>query len=325
MKIGVFTFHSAHNYGAILQSYALQKKLASMGHEPFLINISEIYWRLRLYIKRFIFKYILRKKGARDVFFEKELRELSQKPQRFINENLQIKDISYVKKNKNNLDAIIVGSDQIWRSTYFPNIERAYLSFAQGWSIKRIAYAPSFGTDKWEYTKRQTRNCKRLLNLFNAVSVREESGIELCEKYFGRKVVQVLDPTLLLDVQDYISLFKKVNANESKGDLLVYFLELTEEKNNIKNVVASFKDLVPFEVNSAIKNVSLPFSERIAPPLENWLRGFYDAKFVITDSFHACAFSIMFHKPFLVYGTRSMSRFDSLLNLFNLDNRKISK
>ena len=86
-------------------------------------------------------------------------------------------------------------------------LANAYLAFAKDWKqIKRIAYAASFGTDKWEYTLEETRECAALLKLFDAVSVREASAVQLCKNYFQIKAVHLLDPTLLLSKEDYLSL-----------------------------------------------------------------------------------------------------------------------
>ena len=81
-----------------------------------------------------------------------------------------------------------------------------------------------------------------------------------------------------------------------------------------------------FRINSKVEDKTAPIAERIQPPVEQWLRGFHDAEFVVTDSFHACVFSILFHKPFFVVGNkkRGLSRFTSLLGLFRLENRLIS-
>ena len=80
----------------------------------------------------------------------------------------------------------MVGSDQVWRPMYYPTkIENAYLDFARDWNVKRMAYAASFGTSDWEYTAGQTRRCRELLRKFDVVSVREESAVGLCRKFFG--------------------------------------------------------------------------------------------------------------------------------------------
>lgn len=100
-------------------------------------------------------------------------------------------------------DAFVVGSDQIWRPHFFPHIEEAFLSFARGWDVKRVAYAPSFGTDTWEYSAAQTARCARLLKDFDAVSVREQSGVALCRRHLGVSARHVPDPTMLLPASDY--------------------------------------------------------------------------------------------------------------------------
>ena len=204
----------------------------------------------------------------------------------------------YTDVHENDFDAIVVGSDQIWRPKYFRPIEHVYLDFTEGWNIRRIAYATSFGTDEWEYNKRQTRECGRLLQNFDAVSVREKSGIDLCRDYFHAQATQVLDPTMLLEAGDYIKLFEAVGTPKSPGTLLNYILDETPEKTALIEKIAKDKGLVPFP---KVENIKAPLQERIQPPVEQWLRGFYDAEFVITDSFHACVFSILFSRPLKMY------------------------
>ena len=234
----------------------------------------------------------------------------------------------YSELNKNAFDTIIVGSDQVWRFKYWGRIEikNAYLAFTKGWNIKRIAYAASFGTDEWESSKLQTWILKKLVSQFNVVSVREISGIELCRKHFNVKAQQVLDPTMLLNSDNYIQLFKNVNTPQSSGTLLSYILDAGNEKEIIITRIANDLHLLPFQVNSKIENINVPLEERIQLPVEQWLRGFYDAKFVVTDSFHACVFAILFKKPFIVYGNkqRGLTRFISLLKTFGLEDRLIT-
>ena len=208
---------------------------------------------------------------------------------------------------------------------FFSKIENAYLEFAKEWRIKRIAYAASFGTEEWEYTEKQTKSCATQLKKFNAVSVRESSAVQLCNDNFGVKAEHVLDPTMLLSKEDYIKLFKDYNAAQSDGNLFCYILDEGEEKKSIVDCVVKEKGLQPFYVNSRYEDLDAPLEERIQQPIEKWLRAFYDAEFVITDSFHACVFSIIFNKPFIVYGNkeRGMARFESLLTLFELEDRLV--
>lgn len=334
MKIGIITLPFNINYGGILQNFALQKVLKEMGHQVSTIEEKNSY-KLRIpkrylaYTKRIILRYLFRKKC--EIFFEKNefnrLQIISKDLQQFIKRNIALKTYPTFKHIKaNEYDAFIIGSDQIWRPKYFTGIENAFLGFAQKWNIRRIAYAPSFGTDKWEYSKQQTQRCRKLISLFNGISIREKEGIDLCNKYFSKTAQHVLDPTLLLSKDDYMEIISTDNAQRSKGNLLVYILDRSPEKEKVINRIIETKKLVPFTVNNPnVFNYKLDINQRIQPSIEQWLRGFYDAEFVITDSFHACVFSIIFQKPFLVYGNiqRGLSRFTSLLSTFHLENRMI--
>jgi len=135
----------------------------------------------------------------------------------------------------------------------------------------------------------------------------------------------MLDPTMLLSKEDYIQLVNNANMPNSNGNLLCYVLDDNANIQELINKIAHEKKLMPFIANSQVNNTKLPNKERIQPPVERWLRGFIDAEFVVTDSFHACIFSILFNKPFVVIGNkkRGYSRFESLLKLFGLEKRLI--
>ena len=336
MKIGVITLPLHNNFGGILQAYALQFVLNNLGHDAMLIDKSKYvslgpwYKKFPIYTKRALQKYLMRKDIVvrADVEHNWVPKIIAKHTDKFIDKYIKrifTKDFSNVKKE--DFDALIVGSDQIWRPKYFFSaIENAYLDFAKEWNIKRIAYAASFGTEEWEYTEEQTRNCSTLLKKFNAVSVRESSAIELCKERLGVKAEHVLDPTMLLNKEQYIKLFAKAKTTESDGNLFCYILDKDADKKNIINTVANKKGLTPFYVNSRYEEFGAPLEERIQQPVEKWLRAFYDAEFVITDSFHACVFSIIFNKPFIIYGNkeRGMARFESLLKIFELEERMVS-
>ena len=252
---------------------------------------------------------------------------ISQYTQPFIDKYIHRKVVNSPEElQESDFDAIVVGSDQVWRPKYYGKIENAYLGFAKGWNIKRIAYAASFGTDDWEYTDEQTKECGELLKKFDAISVREASGVTLCKEHFGVEVQHVIDPTMLLYKEDYIRLIEAANTPKAKGTLLNYILDETPGKKELIEQIAKDKSLVPFRVNSRVEDHKALLKERIQPPVEQWLRGFYDAEFVVTDSFHACVFSILFGKPFVVIGNkkRGMARFESLLKMFGLEDRLVS-
>ena len=157
--------------------------------------------------------------------------------------------------------------------------------------------------------------------------MRESSAIQLCMNKLGRNDVRhVLDPTMLLNKEDYIRLVKTNKTSKSLGNLMCYILDSSIKKEKLIKQIAIDRDLTPFRMGVQTQNPALPNSERIQPPLEQWLRGFIDAKLVVTDSFHACVFSIIFGKPFLVIGNekRGLARFNSLLSMFSLNSNIIA-
>lgn len=331
MKIAIITLPLHANYGGILQAYALQTVLKRMGHSvevittPVLKKIS--FWRMPFsYTKRFLLKFLFRKNVK--IFFEQWHNQvdpfLVKQITSFIHENISNRLVkSYYDIKSNEYNAFVVGSDQIWRPKYFDfSIDNAYLSFAEYWTgIKRIAYAPSFGTDEWEYTPKQTRLCRNLLTSFDGISVREESAVKLCRYYLHNDALQVLDPTMLLKASDYSKLFVNKQLPPSSGQLLTYILDESPEIDLLVHNLSLSLNYKPFRVNSRYENLDALLSERVQPSVEQWLKGFSEAKFVITDSFHATVFSILFNKPFVVVENRErgLSRLHSLLKMLGLE------
>lgn len=329
MRIAIVTLPLHTNYGGILQCYALQTVLERGGHDVRILSKPQYgrsyYIIYPLAICKRLFKRFF---VGKDVsIFKAPHQIVRQHTDRFIHKYIhQYEKRIWTSKIASRFDAIIVGSDQVWRPAYSQPIEEAFLSFLEAAKIKRISYAASFGVDNCEeYTSRQLKECSRLLKLFDKVSVREVSGMSLCRNYFGIEAVQMLDPTLLLDADDYRKLIRKGNTQPSKGNMFVYILDKTDAKENWVNQIAEEKGLTPFWVTNDEKNFSLPLEKRIKQPVEQWLRSFDDAEFVLTDSFHGCVFSIIFRKQFLAIGNkqRGLTRFHSLLELFSLQNRLI--
>ena len=329
MRIAILTLPLHTNYGGILQCYALQTVLQRMGHDVKVLTKlqygTSYYWIYPLAVcKRMLKRYILRK----DVDILRAPHEIRRKnTDRFVRKYInKYKFRNWTSDITKGFDAIVVGSDQIWRPEYFQPIEYAFLSFLEDSKLKRISYAASFGVDYCAYTTEQLAVCSPLLKRFDAVSVRETSGVELCSNYFGVDAVQMIDPTLLLSADDYRLLVNKAKTKPSKGNMLVYILDKTEEKMDLITKIAIERGLNPFWLDSPDEyNDNLPLKEQIKMSVEQWLRSFDDAEFVFTDSFHGCIFSIIFRKQFLVIGNkeRGMSRFYSLLGMFSLMDRLI--
>ena len=340
MRIGILTLPLHTNYGGILQAYALQTVLERMGHEvkvldkPFKPQL--LPWRKRLYsyTKRAIKKYILGEKV--EIFQERNAyqRQATERKftQPFIESNIHRLVISHLTDIKpSDFDAFVVGSDQIWRMMYFLGFwsttlaSDAFLEFAGGWNIKRVSYAASFGTDTTDVRPECLDACKAALSKFDGVSVREKSGVDICKNTFGVDASWVLDPTMLLNTEDYKNLFVGQSQPDSQHILASYVLDETPAIEQLRERIAKDKGLVVRRTNIA----DTGNAERGAvpqPPLEDWLSALYNADYIINDSFHACVFSILFHKQFTVIANekRGLSRFKSLLSIFGLEERIIS-
>ena len=322
MKIGILTLRLDFNYGGIVQAYALQKVLQDLGYDAKLVELHPLDLQKSFSQRCFLFFKRLLKKIIKDKNTELFLEKNQKRVFSFVEQNIE--RIFWDRDNKfndYNFDVLIVGSDQIWRPKYVPFIiDEYFLDFAENWDIKRISYAASFGTDKWEFSTEQTQRCGELLKKFDAVSVRESSGVSLCKNYFGVDAKWVLDPTMLVSENHYMFQILKVPQKYDVNLCLGYLLDFTQEKQEIFDKIVKYKAFTKLlwkNVNSVTSN---------SPSVEEWLKGFYSAEFVFTDSFHGCVFSIIFNKPFIVFGNkdRGLSRFNSLLDLFDLEDLLIT-
>lgn len=336
MKIAILTQALRTNYGGILQNYALQVVLKRKGHTVVTLQRNqEMKVKYPRYILTLIKRLVLKIAGRyRDpLFYEKKYNEdfpiFTKYTYQFVSKYIsyRVYDNLSAELFESDYDSYVVGSDQVWRPSY-NKIEDTFLAFTKGWNVHRYAYAASFGTDNWEFTPNQTRICFSLASLFDFITVREESGISLCKNNLNVHAEHVLDPTLLLHRQDYEDLIANAETTPSQGQLFVHFLDKTDDKDNLVKHIAQSKQWKPFSVNCQYDEheLSQPVATRVQPPIEQWLRSFKDADFVITDSFHAMVFSIIFNKTFIIYGNkeRGLARFTSLLRMFGLEKRIIT-
>ncbi|MCD6366943.1 MAG: polysaccharide pyruvyl transferase family protein, partial [Bacteroidales bacterium] len=330
MKIGILTLRLHFNYGGILQAYALQTYLKKQGHEVWLIN--KAGYRLNQDSAKETFFHLVkillgRKYSSLQDDFDSAIicKHTSEFIQKYISPiTPPIYNAAALKWLEiYNFDAIIVGSDQVW-SKRFGGINSYFLDFVTS-NTKKIAYSASFGEDKWLFSNKRTLTIRKLVKKFDAVSVREDSGVVLCKKYLGINATHLIDPTMLLTKDDYFRLCELENTSRSDGDLLLYLLDENRFEWGLK--IAKFNKLNPFSVRSKTEDKTASIEDRIYPPITNWLRGFYDAKFVVTDSFHGCIFSIIFNKPFIVieHGIAGNARMHSLLKMFGLETRMIHR
>lgn len=328
----IITMKLGSNYGGIIQAYALQSFIKKSGSKVFTstpTKSSKIRRRIGD-IKRSIL--------SKNNQFVPNLREenlIFTNTQNFIKSNIDTISI-YDKLGKinpkiNNFSNIIVGSDQVWRANYV-SVTDYLLDFVCNDNTKKISYAASFGKDDLsEYSPELIKETAILAKKFDAISVREDSGVNICKEKWGVDAVQLVDPTLLIQKEEYIELIENDKTMESNGDLFVYILDRSCDKQTAVDMIANKLSLKPFEIMSPTCNSRKEFHKNpqkfTLPPVTQWLRSFMDAKFIVTDSFHGCVFSIIFNKPFIAIGNedRGLTRFTSLLKVLKLDNRLILK
>ncbi len=305
------------NYGSLLQYYALEKTLKEMNCDP--------YWLRYILPKEGLSITQLLKKNIRNTLDWKNVHRkyvLLQSFQTFVKNRLTVSERIY--NNYDELinleppaDAYIAGSDQVWGGTLDAN----YLCFVR-LDVPRIAYAASFG--KKVIPDEQIRIVEPWIRKFTSVSVREKSGVELC-KSMGVKAEHVVDPTLLLDDNEYPSDNKKavkygkyifgyfLNINTQR-DLPLNEFECFAEKNNRNFICAGAVS----KIDKFIKQNRLDY---FTP--EEWIGMYKNAEFIFTNTFHGTVFSIIFHKPFLVFlqsdeTEKQNERIYSLLEQFGL-------
>lgn len=324
MKIAIITFHCAYNFGSALQAVALKCYLERMGN-----NVSIIDYRGRDFDQYVLFRSTFGLKAfLSDIVFAKGNLERRSSFESFMSGHMNLtrlytwRDEDSMSELVDEFDCFVCGSDQIWNldCTGGP-VGPYFLNFADG--KRRIAYAPSLAHTSFRrenFDDVAKRQISAWLSDFNAISVREKSTIHLFQPLVDKPIEVCLDPTLLLDHSDYepiISVSKSVG--DLSGSLFVYMLECNDS-------LISYADHLACEMGCSIvyvsrKRLSFSVSSRnlygIGPA--EFLACVEGCKAVVTNSFHATVFSLIFNKPFQTLITRtSGSRMVELLENLGL-------
>lgn len=320
-KIGILTLPLSDNYGGVLQAGALYSHLVKMGHDVTLLDKQGNTQPLPPLTRfgRFLLENVpgQNRKGYRHRKLRRRshaefLQRLVSQQSRPLATAAEVGEYASV----NGLDAIVAGSDQIWRMAYIARIhyDAFFLDFPKPRGFKKVAYAASFGVDRWE-APAIASDVARMLADFDAVSVREASGVEICRRLFGRDDVSLtLDPTLLVDPLLYRS-FARKPADVEDGAFLTYILDKSQIALNM------LKELT--DRAGTGKSAHWAIDGQRPYTMEEWLGLFWNADFIATDSFHGMVFSVIFQKPFIVFSnpSRGAARTDSLARLLGVCHR----
>lgn len=343
MKIALINLGLDTNYGGSLQRFALYTVLTRMGFDVTYIPYIDTRYspkglkRICSNLKRFLYKLILRREvmtesGIPISIYEKAAAKEAklQIPifldfaKRYINcWSITYNKLDNIREVGSLFDTFIVGSDQVWR-TGNPVF---FLDFVPS-SKKKVAYAVSFGNKGESYNRKLIYKAQKLVKRFDAVSFRENMGLELSKKFewhFSQRPTVVLDPTLLLKEDEYLRIFKippKVISNT------LYYYVLDKDKNIthfITNLSSSL-GIVAHGIDSLMPNLNKGTENKLPSP-EQWVKNIYQSKYVITDSFHGTMFCIIFNKPFITVLNegRGAYRYNPLLDRLGLLNRIVKK
>lgn len=323
-KIAIITIYGNTNFGNKLQNYAVQRYFEQMGFEVVTLPCSEQLCpshSIKMFVRRVAHR-CLQSLGFEKDRIKRQLR--LKKRQEYIKgfSDWYIKlgpDIGYSRINgKLDMDYFVTGSDQVWHYAKRDKkaLEYFFLPFAT--PAQRLTIAPSFAFDK--VPKKYYRIYKKGLDGFQFLSVREEQGTEIIKKLTGKDATVLLDPTMLIDTSEWLKILKKLSQYVDDKYIFVYALGGFNEE--VKAKTCKLADNLGLK---AIDIMDIDSDYYIHTRPNEFLYWIHNARLVVTDSFHASVFSILFERPFVVTERSDLkgmgSRLDTLFNKFGIAGR----
>ena len=305
-KIGLVTFSNSYdNYGQVMQALATQEYLKSRGHDVFLLRENFSCWEkcilhIKLIIKRLILLMIGydRFKSLDNIRLKLTLQRVMEEAddkrhprymEEFRRHHFKISVYSEDIIKKLNISVLCTGSDQIWTlaNPYF------FLRYGSP-NLKRISIAPSTGNRN--IPLKDNMKIAEWLPSYSFITTREESGVKMCKSLGYYNVCKVLDPTFLLSADDYLRFAS--SRKEVQPYLMLYLLN-AQAPVEYGEIVA-FAQSNGLEVKYVTGGRRYDNHKQIYATVQDWISLMYNAKYVITNSFHGMVFSIIFRKKFLV-------------------------
>ena len=316
MKIGLITLVDHYNYGNRLQCYASQYILEQNDCQVTCFYTEKTFHLYFVYALTFLFMTVFSpfstiknkcKKLLGFKFFDKEYFNMSY-------------DLVKKKINFDEYDYFVVGSDQVWNPNWYRGIKAEAFLLAFAKREQKVCMAPSFGIS--ELPEEWKPHFKKYLNDFKYLSVREKEGAKIIRELTGRQAEVVIDPTLMLDTEEWRKIEKKSKARkDDKKYILKYFLGIQSQENiDYINKIAHKNDYQILELMKPDQpDVFVSGPGEFIDLVDH-------AELICTDSYHACIFSILFNKPFLVFDrcstrVRMNSRINTLLSTLDLKRR----
>ena len=308
MKIALLTIWHIGNYGAEMQAYATVKALKQIGHEVSLIDLrltDVLPSTLKIKIASQISKH------------SKWSRKLNSFWNEFMVCSIRYTSLGQLRSNPPEADVYLVGSDQVWNPILTEGLSKAYFLDFGNDDTCRVSYASSLGVSKFANPQKFIEDYGSLLKRFKHVSCREKTGVELLKRYLDIDAENVLDPTLLHTDYD------EITGGLSEEETLVFY-PVSRDVADVEEMSRKLATELDLKfINANQKKTLFGNIKWDGLSIKEWLRIIGQAKFIVTPSFHGVAFSIIYHRQFIVVGTNAKrsSRITDLLEALNLSNR----
>lgn len=328
-RIQVITRHAVANYGSLLQTYATEKVLRSLGYDVQIINYipkREQSWRLAQVrsntngingqnpLKQWLFL------ASQMLNYSVSYQAFKGFRSRLINETPLYSSLPELEASPPQADIYLTGSDQVWGRMGPMPYDRAYfLDFVPD-NAPRVAYSASFGR---EHIEIDAETLQGLLQKYKEINVREASAVDILNTMGFDSVNHVLDPTLLLDSNDWRSLATSKDTDNPKGNyILVYQLNRNKTFENYANRLGDKLGLPVIRLSCSMNSLLQKGKLVYLPSPEALLNYFNNASYVLTDSFHATVFSLIFNRQFIVFSPgKTSTRIKSILGSLELDSQ----
>ena len=328
-KILFVTMHNVPNYGSFLQTYATQEIIKKIGMEAEILDYVP-YVRSERF---FLFNHLGRKKSFLKecittlFYFPTKVRlwRIFQKEQKkYYNMTRKYKSSEDLERHIPYADIYMTGSDQVWSSVTNLGYDGVYFLDFVGHDNKKIAFSASIGLEKLE--KDYQKEIQTSIMQYDAVSVREDSAVELLENIGIKNVKHILDPTQILTVKEWDNYIQtsRINITEEPY-VLIYLLGRDNCAINYAEKIAKTIGAKIYKISwDGIYNKKIDRYYKFVRPAD-MLKLIKNAQFVVTNSFHGTALSIEFGKQFYTVAKEINPRFDSILRLYGLEDRFINE
>lgn len=331
MKIGIFTFHYAVNYGAVLQTYCLQEVLKGMGHEVYVIDYCskklKVPYKIFFYDQSCFNSKIAKIKGFLRACLVAPIRwKRNQIFSKFIHQHLNLYKLD-LNDESNDFDAFIFGSDQIWNPKLSDGFDKVYLGdFPAAKGKKMISYAASVGSIS-NFSGENIDYFLYRLQYFKEVTVRESSLAEYISRKSSKFPEVVVDPVLLAGSTILYRLLNNTDIKEQyqkQPYLLLFQLGRNDPTAYYAETMAKSMGLKVIEIVTMGESIFNKFKQTLS--IEQLLSYFINAVYIVTTSFHGTVLSILFNKPFNTISVNDSidERAQSLLKDLNLSDRMVN-